>query len=154
MEIVGFENYLIYPDGKVQNKKTKRYLKPQINSEGYYHIQLRKDKKPHSFMIHRLVGLHYIPNPDNKRCLDHINRIKTDNRVENLRWATDSENQQNRGVQSNNKLGIKNISYNKLMKSYDYKKNINGVNNYKCFKTLEEAIAYKKDYENQNQDLS
>ena len=84
MEIVGFENYLIYPDGKVQNKKTKRYLKPQINSEGYYHIQLRKDKKPHSFMIHRLVGLHYIPNPDNKRCLDHINRIKTDNRVENL----------------------------------------------------------------------
>ena len=62
-------------------------------------------------MIHRLIGLHYIPNPENKRCIDHKNRIKTDNIVENLRWATDSENSQNQGVHKDNKIGIKNLSY-------------------------------------------
>jgi len=154
MEIVGYENYLIYPDGKVYSKVSKRYLSSHPEGGGYLHVNLSKDGNKKNYKIHRLVGEHYIPNPDNKRCLDHINRIKTDNRIENLRWTTDSENLQNTGVSKNNKIGYKNICYEKSQDRYHYRKMINGQIHSKYFKTLEEAIAYKKDYENQNQDLS
>lgn len=148
MEIIGYNNYLIYPDGKVQNKKTKRYLKPRTNNTtGYLCVNLCVDGKRKTHRIHRLVGLHYIPNPENKRCIDHINRIRTDNRVENLRWATDSENQQNTIVQKDNKLGIKNICYYKHNR-YEYYKKINkGIRHRKYFKTLKEAVEYKNTYE-------
>jgi len=145
MEIEGYENYLIYPDGKVQNKKTKRYLKPGEHN-GYLQVNLCKDGIYKTIMIHRLVAIHYIPNPDNKPCVDHINRDKKDNRIENLRWVSVSENGQNRGVQKNNKsTGIKNISY--QTNGYIYHKKINGQRHTKWFKTLEEAIEYKNKFE-------
>jgi hypothetical protein len=99
-------------------------------------------------MIHRLVALHYIPNPDNKPCVDHINRDRKDNRLENLRWTTYSENGQNVDKRKDNKSGHKNISYDKRYQGYRYVKNINGVIKQKYFKTLEEAIEYKKNIEN------
>lgn len=148
MEVEGYENYLIYPDGKVQNKKSKRYLLPQTGRHGYLEIGLCKDGNRKLFLVHRLVGTHYIPNPENKICLDHINRDKTDNRVENLRWATYSENGQNREVSKNNKLGIKNIHYDKSRDRYYYQKVIRGQKQQKRLKTLEEAIEYKKNIEN------
>ena len=148
MEINGFENYLIYQDGKVYSKTSKRYLKPSDNSYGYLKVNLCKDGKRKIHKIHRLVAIYYIPNPDNKICVDHINRITTDNRLENLRWATHSENGQNKIQQINNKLGIKNISYHKTNHRYDYQKVIRGVKHKKVFKTLEEAIEYKTIFEN------
>jgi hypothetical protein len=147
MEIEGYENYLIYEDGRVYSKKTKIYLSTCDDGNGYLQVGLSKDGNQKSHKIHRLVAEHYIPNPDNKPCVDHIYRDKTDNRVENLRWATISENGQNRGVQKNNKVGIKNICYDKINDTYKYEKKINNKIHKKTFKTLEEAIAYKEDYE-------
>jgi hypothetical protein len=105
--------------------------------------------KGKSCRIHRLIALHYIPNPENKPEVDHINRDRTDNRIENLRWATKSENMQNKGVAKSNKLGIKNIHYEEQYgkSSYRYQKKINGKNIRKRFKTLEEAIQFKNEYE-------
>jgi len=148
MEIVGYENYLIYEDGKVTSKRfPKRYLKESKATGGYLFVNLYKDGEPKKHRIHRLIAEHYIPNPDNKICVDHENGIKTDNRVENLRWATHSENGQNRAENKNNKIGIKNISYDKTYDRYVYKKMIRGELHLKYFKTLEEAIAYKNSYE-------
>tara|TARA_R110000782_G_C14493398_1_gene377630 strand:- start:38 stop:499 length:462 start_codon:yes stop_codon:yes gene_type:complete len=148
MELEGFNNYLIYPDGRVQNKKTKRYLKQSGDGGGYLQLRIGKDKIKHTFKIHRLVALYYIPNPDNKRCVDHINRNRSDNRIENLRWVTDEENSQNRGATIANKLGIKNICYDKSGDRYYYQKKMKGVKHSKYFKILEEAVEYKKEYEN------
>ena len=148
MEIEGYENYLIYPDGKVYSKVSKRYLLAQLNKSGYLHIGLYKDNKRKEHKIHRLVGLHYITNPDNKPFLDHINRDKLDNRVENLRWVTRSENGQNVDKRKHNKSGIKNIYYDKTNRGYRYEKQINSITHRKRFKTLEEAIEYKKNIEN------
>jgi len=143
MEVRGYPNYLIYPDGRVYNKKYKRYLTGTPDGTGYLHLNLYKDGNRKLHKIHRLVGLHYIPNPDNKICLDHINRDKTDNRKENLRWATHSENNHNKGVRKDNKLGIKNISYDKSKDRYRYVKEIRGEIHQKYFKTLKEALCYK-----------
>ncbi len=98
MEIEGYPNYLIYEDGKVWSKHRNRFLKQSMTSSGngYLVQRLIKDGKQKWITIHRLVALHYIPNPDNKPCVDHINRIKKDNRVENLRWVTNSENNINK----------------------------------------------------------
>lgn len=148
MEVIGYPKYLIYPDGKVQNKKTKRYLLGTVHNCGYREISLVNDNGKGRFLLHRLLALHYIPNPDNKPFIDHINRDRKDNRLENLRWVTALENGQNQSLYLNNTSGIKNIRYREDKKRYIYEKRINYRTHRKHFKTLEEAIAYKKDYEN------
>ena len=149
MEVIGYPNYLIYPDGRVYSKKTKIFMKPYINNMGYKLVRLCEEGKTKVFLIHRLVAIKYIPNdyPSINKEIDHINRDTLDNRIENLRWSNRSENNQNTGVSKNNKLGIKNISYNKARNTYHFVKEIRGEIHRKSFKTLEEAIAYKKEYE-------
>ena len=64
-------------------------LTPTVHRQGYLRIKLY-DKK--TFLIHRLVAETFIPNNDNKQTVNHINGVKSDNRVQNLEWATISEN--------------------------------------------------------------
>lgn len=61
---------------------------------GYWHVGLMTDGKQKRYCVHRLVAQAFIPNPLNKPQINHINGVKTDNRVENLEWATASENTQ------------------------------------------------------------
>lgn len=72
-----------------------KMLKPHFRGRGYIQYSLVNKQKQNNFYIHRLVAEAFIPNPDNKPCIDHINTDKTDNRVENLRWVTHSENSNN-----------------------------------------------------------
>ena len=70
-------------------------MKPHHNSTGYLRIGLRKNNQKKNYFVHRLVAEAFIPNPSNLPCIDHINTIKTDNRVENLRWCSCKENMNN-----------------------------------------------------------
>jgi hypothetical protein len=146
MEVKDYPNYLIYDDGRVYSKNKNIFLKQNLNSIGYYKVNLWKNNKAKTFSIHRLVALHYIPLVDEKDYVDHIDQNKTNNDISNLRWVNNSENAINTGVNKNNKCGHKNIS---LTKRNTYQVNIyrNGKYVYsKNFKTLEEAIVGRDNY--------
>jgi hypothetical protein len=66
--------------------------KARLNDKGYLRCNLKVDGKSHDFTIHRLVAIAFIEKPIGKDIINHINGIKTDNRVENLEWCTQSEN--------------------------------------------------------------
>jgi len=92
--IKGYENYLISDRGRVYSCKRKKFLKPGKNRYGYFYVVLCKNGISKSHTIHRLVALAFIPNVFNKRTINHIDGIKTNNYVENLEWSTHSENNQ------------------------------------------------------------
>jgi len=146
MELADYPNYLVYEDGRVFSKNRHKFLIPNVN-RGYHRVILCNDGKKKKFRVNRLVAIAYIPNPENKPDVDHIDRDKSNNDVSNLRWVTKSENQQNTGVRKDNTSGIKNISWNKKHKLYRYQKLFRGDCLQKYFKTIEEAIAYKIEHE-------
>jgi len=93
MEIPNFPDYLIYNDGRVFSKKRNIFLKPALQRYGYLRLNLCNEKQGNK-LIHRLVAETYIPNPQNYPQVNHINGIKTDNRVENLEWCSNMFNSQ------------------------------------------------------------
>lgn len=88
--ISGFEEYQVSNLGRVKHKN--KILKPRKNKGGYLSVALWSNKVRKDKLLHRLVAEAFIPNPDNKSEIDHINADKTNNRVENLRWCTRKEN--------------------------------------------------------------
>lgn len=82
------DDYIITEDGKVIAKRNGKALKGQPNDKGYLRIAIGKKR----MFIHRLVAEKYVPNPENKPQVNHINGIKTDNRACNLEWVTNQEN--------------------------------------------------------------
>lgn len=64
-----------------------------LNSNGYIRVQLRKGNERSLQLLHRIIAIQFMPNPESKPMVNHKNGIKTDNRVENLEWVTGTENQ-------------------------------------------------------------
>ena len=94
-DVVGYEGlYQISNDGLIMNAKRHRVVKTHIGTRGYYKLTLHKNGERHSAEIHRIIALAFIPNPNNYPVINHINGIKTDNRVENLEWCTIQRNSQ------------------------------------------------------------
>jgi hypothetical protein len=89
--IEDYSDYQISNFGRLQNKKTNVYLKPHLDIQGYENITIKNNNKNKHFKMHRLIAKHFIPNPENKKTIHHKNNIKFDNRIENLEWATMSE---------------------------------------------------------------
>lgn len=95
--IIGYENlYKINRQGEIWSCLYQKVMKPQITDDGYMFVDLKKDGIRHKGRIHRLLGLQYIPNPDNSPTIDHIDRNKSNNSLENLRWATKKEQANNK----------------------------------------------------------
>lgn len=108
----------------IQNKYVDRIIKCKLISKhkdknGYELVNLKKDGKHSLGKVHRLVAQAFIPNPENKPYIDHINGIRNDNIVENLRWCTQKEN-------LNFEIAKKNISASSKIKVQKRERNEKG----------------------------
>lgn len=124
-DVVGYEGlYQVSNMGRVKAIKTiinprdlrygeskNRMCKPTLQKTGYYSTLFYRNGKSTRLSIHRIVAEAFIPKEEGKKFIDHINGIKTDNRVENLRWVTPKENTNNPATKCN----MRNM-YNRLSK--------------------------------------
>lgn len=69
-----------------------KILGTKVNRLGYKEVALSKGGKTRTVLLHRLIAIHFVDNPENLPCVNHINGIKSDNRIENLEWCTRSQN--------------------------------------------------------------
>ena len=86
-----YYTYLVGVDGTVWNR-WGREIKQSLNHKGYPHVSLRVNGKPHTKTVHRIVAELYLPNPNSLTDVDHIDGVKTNNHVSNLRWLSHGDN--------------------------------------------------------------
>ena len=92
-DIQGYEGrYQVTEDGRIWSIKRNIFLKEQYDKDGYACVNLYDDDhKLRRFFIHRLVALAYVPNPEGKATVNHLDECKTNNHYTNLAWATQKE---------------------------------------------------------------
>lgn len=117
-QVEGYENYIVNECGRIVNSKYNRELAQTVDSEGYLTVQLWKNGKGKTCLIHRLVALAFIDNPEKKPHVHHKDSDRRNCHVDNLAWVTNKENCQER-VKKQTKG---NISKKKIMKMYKRKK--------------------------------
>jgi hypothetical protein len=123
MLIPGFPNYDMSSEfpHSITNVKTGRVKKFQFDYDGYYTTRLYANGKGRTSKRARWLALCFIPNPDNKPTVDHMNRDRTDDRIENIRWATQAEQNINRILPmmvANNTSGARGVSWNKRLSKW------------------------------------
>jgi hypothetical protein len=133
--IIQFPNYSISREGVIKNPYGK-IMKLQM-VQGYKMLIIQKKR----VSIHRLLGLQFIPNPENKPVIDHIDRNRLNNNIENLRWATIKENSNNRD----------NIRTDEYWREYKKKKQAGYRSNMSEEKHQEVLDKKKERYDNEKQ---
>lgn len=98
LEALGFPSYEVSTLGRVRNHNYLNsgktgYNKPALRNDGYVSVILNHQGNRKSYLLHRLVALVFLPNPDNKPEVNHRNHNREDCSVDNLEWATQIENQ-------------------------------------------------------------
>ena len=144
-DIVGFEGLYqvsnlgnvkalqrLLPDKRILKEKI---LKKQVQRDGYVLVGLRKKGKQKFILVHRIVATAFIPNPENKKQVNHIDGNKLNNHVENLEWCTASEN-----IKHAYKIGLKNKLFGEL--------------NYNAKIKKEDVIFIRKNYKPYDRDFS
>ncbi len=140
--IDGYRNYQVSWWGRVRNAKTGRILKLQTSGPvGYSFVRLSKKGKATIHYIHRLVAREWVGNPEEKRCVDHIDGIRDNNHYENLRYATHSENSRNRKKHINGTSVYKGVSYYKITGKWKASISISGKETHLGYFTSEREAA-------------
>ena len=121
LKINGYANYSVSDQGNIRNDAKCMILKHLISNNGYHGVVLCKtsmklDRK--QFLVHRLVALTFLDNPEKKDFVDHIDGDKNNNSLSNLRWATRNENNANVKKNIRNKSGQAGVYFNKRAKKW------------------------------------
>ena len=102
--------YGITTEGDVYSYKSKRFLKPVCEKNGYLRVNLYKDGKCKKYKVHRLVAMAYIPNPENLPQINHKDENKANNCLQNLEWCD---------AKYNSNYGTRNEKFKKPVLQYD-----------------------------------
>jgi hypothetical protein len=141
MQVTGFDKYEVSNLGNIRSNRC--ILKPGYDTYGYRQVNLYKDGTRYTRKIYRLVLNAFSPNIENKPQVDHINRIRHDDRLENLRWVTARENVRNSKDFTEEMNGISRSEKNN---TYIIRLNIDGQEKYfGSRKTLDEAKSLRND---------
>lgn len=144
--IPDYDNYTIYENGEIYSKIRKGgggKMTPKLFNTGYYYVGLTKDSVTKHRAVHRLLGICFIPNPDNKPMIDHIDRDRTNNDLSNLRWVTNKENCNNK-EKGKGSIHINKRYYNGEVYEYiRFTWRENGKGKSKNFKSIEDAENYR-----------
>lgn len=151
--IKDYETYLINKEGVIKDNRTGKIMPQYLSPDGYKQINLVNHSGTKCFLVHRLVGIQFLENNKELPEIDHIDRNKLNNNINNLRWVDDYKQSQNRGYFKNNKLEEKHIHFEQDGNTTRYVFQIihNGIRHKKSFNTklnysLEDAIKYKNEY--------
>ena len=144
--IDGYANYEVSSHGRVRNATTERILKLVKDTGGYPIVKLCKNGKSKTHKVHRLVANEFIDNPQNKKCIDHMDGVRTNNRLYNLRWASHIENNRNCVKQANTSSIFKGVCLSKRSNKWIAYIQIAGSKKHLgCFETEKEAAkAYNE----------
>jgi hypothetical protein len=99
--IEDFPNYEVSTFGNIKNKITRKILKPSLNSSGYYRCTFINNLKKKTITIHRIVAQTFLQNPENKPTVNHKDRNRLNNTLENLEWATYIEQNSHKSKSTN-----------------------------------------------------
>ena len=114
-----YYNYIIFMNGKIYNKKKNRFIKSSVDkSTGYFKLHLYKNKKEYTFYLHRILGECFIKNSHNLPTIDHIDRDRLNNKINNLRWSSITLQNINKNIQKNNKTGTIGVYFHKIKNIY------------------------------------
>ncbi|WP_245118893.1 AP2 domain-containing protein [Hymenobacter volaticus] len=140
-----FKEYIIYDQGRVFSFRCNRFMSVSNGTDGYLVINLCHNKEKKQHRIHRLVADTFLPNPDGLTHVDHINRLRTDNCVGNLRWVTAQENQFNRSSSKGSTSKYLGVRWNKSRNKWVAQIKVNGKQHHLGYFTQEDdaAEAYK-----------
>ena len=144
-QIEGYSQYSISITGEVKKNDNSMRMKGTQLKAGYVVVSLVEGKKRVSNYVHRLVGRAFVPNPEGKPVIDHIDGNKSNNHAENLRWATISENMQNIGITKRNTSGVKGVCYQANAKKWKATIGVDGktlILGY--YNTIEEATIVRR----------
>jgi len=143
---MNYNGYTVYPNGDILGKQ-RTILKHAINENGYHQVAICNKGKRNNMYVHRLLGICYLSNPENKPTVHHIDENPNNNDLTNLMWATMKE-------QSDAKTKMRSTNTSGYIGVYYYKNNkwianitANGKRHSRWCKTKELAIIARNELE-------
>lgn len=129
-------NYKVSNYGRIFSKRTNKILKGELTEKGYIRVALTEHKR---YLVHCIVAQTFIPNPENKPQVNHIDGNKQNNYVDNLEWCTQSENMRH-ALKTGLKIMPKGKDVYNARVVYQYDKNNNLIKRWECMSTASQTL--------------